>query len=120
MGWTGYFAPMLILVVLGGCRGVTTSYTYPDDLTHPNYVKRTKAVQQFVRERDASQLPEAFDLLLDEEDHIRSLAYSALKAMSLGGKDFGYRSYLPESVRIGIVQRWVAWWESQRKGGTSG
>ena len=121
MGWIGHFAPMLALVVLGGCRGVTTQYTYPDDLIHPNYVKRTKAVQQFVRERDASQLPEAFDLLLDEEDHIRSLAYSALKKMSPGGRDFGYRTYLPESVRIGIVQRWVAWWESEQgEGGTSG
>ncbi len=117
MGWIGRLTLVLVLAVLGACRGVTTSYTYPDGLTHPNYVKRTRAVRQFAAERDASQLPAAFDLLLDEEDHIRLLAHEAIKAMSPDGKDFGYRSYLPESVRIGIVARWEAWWVAQQGAG---
>ncbi len=115
MGWNGRLT--LVLAVLGSCRAVTTSYTYPDDLTHLNYVKRTKAVRQFAVERDVSQLPAAFDLLLDDEDHIRSLAHEAIKAMSPDRNDFGYLSYLPESVRIGIVARWEAWWVAQQGAG---
>ena len=117
MGWIA--RATLVVVLLGGCRGITTTYNYPDDLTHPNYVKRTKAVQHFAEARDVSQLPAAFDLLLDEEDHIRSVAYEALKSMS-DGKDFGYRSYLPESVRIGVVARWAAWWTHKNGAGGSG
>jgi len=108
---------LLVLGALPACRAVTTSYRYPDDLTHPNYVKRTKAVQQFAAMRDVSQLPDAFDLLLDEEDQIRALAYETLKAMSPDGRDFGYRAYLPESARIGIVARWRAWWVARQGAG---
>ena len=103
----------LALILIPACRGVTTDYRYPYDLTHPNYVKRTKAAREFAGSRDRAQLPEAFDLLMDEEAHIRSLAYEAIKAMSADGTDFGYRSYLPAAVRIGIVERWEAWWVAQ-------
>ena len=104
------------LLLLTACRGVTTDYRYPDDLTHPNYVKRTKAVRAFADQADRTQLPDAFRLLLDEEAHIRSLAHDAIKGLSQGGEDFGYRAYLPESVRIGIVERWEAWWVAQEAG----
>ncbi|MHC4960209.1 MAG: hypothetical protein ACYTGN_17785 [Planctomycetota bacterium] len=94
-------------------RKTTTSFVYPDDLTHPAYVKRTKAVREFAVRKDASQLPDAFGLLLDREAHIRSMAYEAIKDMSPDGRDFGYRPYLSEGVRAGIVERWEAWWVAQ-------
>lgn len=87
----------------------TTPYVYPDDLTHANPVRRTKAVRKFATLRDVGAMPRAFDLLLDDEAQVRSLAYEAIKEMS-GGRDFGYRSYLSVAARVGIVARWEAWW----------
>jgi hypothetical protein len=97
------------LLVLGAC-GVTTSFRYPEDLNHPNYVKRSKAVREFAALKDESRLPGAFDLLMDQEAHIRALAHEAIRAMMPDGEDFGYRPYLSESTRAGIVARWEAWW----------
>lgn len=106
----------LLILVLAGCRGVATSSNYPEDLWHPNYVKRSQAVARFATTQDESQLPDAFALLMDNEAHIRAMAHDAIKAMSPGGKDFGYRSYLSDVVRIGIVERWKAWWMAERQG----
>jgi hypothetical protein len=89
---------------------VETSYAYPADLYHPDYVKRSKAVAEFAERRDRSQLPEAFRLLLDEDAHIRLVAHKAIRELSPGSEDFGYRPYLPRDVRFGIVTRWQAWW----------
>lgn len=111
---------LLFLVIAAGCRAVTTSYDYPDDLRHPNYVKRSKAVQQFAELKDERQLPEAFSLLLDEEPHIRLLAHSTLRSLSPGGEDFGYRAYLPPADRIRIAERWRAWWTKTRTAEASG
>ncbi|MHC4340646.1 MAG: hypothetical protein ACYSX0_10610 [Planctomycetota bacterium] len=99
---------LLLLLVLGACS-VTTSYRYPEDLNNPSYVKRSKAVRDFVALKDESRLPAAFDLLMDEEAHIRALAHEAIRVMT-DGEDFGYRPYLSESARAGIVARWEAWW----------
>jgi len=101
---------LLPFVAVAACRGVTTSYAYPDDLTHPNYVKRTLATREFARRRDADRLPEAFGLLMDEEAHIRSLAHETIRSLMPGGEDFGYEPYFSEEVRAGIVARWKAWW----------
>jgi len=90
---------------------VETSYRYPDDLFHPDYVKRSKAVAEFAEREDRSQLPEAFRLLLDDDANIRLVAYEAIRGMSDGAEDFGYRPYLPPEIRYGIVTRWRAWWE---------
>jgi len=100
-----------ILLVLGACS-VTTSYRYPEDLNNPNYVKRSKAVREFAALQDESRLPGAFDLLMDEEAHIRAIAHEAIRAMMEDCRDFGYRPYLSESARAGIVARWVAWWHA--------
>ena len=97
-------------------RKTTTSYAYPADLMHPNYVKRTKAVREFAARRDESQMPDAFALLLDREAHIRSIAYEAIRSMSPEGRDFGYRPYLAADVRAGIVERWESWWVAQSAG----
>ncbi|MHC5012816.1 MAG: hypothetical protein ACYTG6_18040 [Planctomycetota bacterium] len=97
------------LLVLGACSA-TTSYRYPQDLNNPNYVKRSKAVREFVAKKDESRLPRAFELLMDDEAHIRALAHEAIRDMMPNGEDFGYRPYLSESVRAGIVARWQAWW----------
>jgi hypothetical protein len=97
-------------------RKTTTTFVYPDDLTHPSYVKRTKAVREFAARKDASRLPDAFSLLLDREAHIRSMAYDAIRSMSPEGRDFGYRPYLSADVRAGIVERWEAWWVAQEAG----
>ncbi|MGQ0612457.1 MAG: hypothetical protein ACT4PV_01730 [Planctomycetaceae bacterium] len=107
---------LLAALLLAGCRGVETSYRYPDDLWHPNYVKRTKAAREFAARSDATQLPRAFDLLLDREDHIRDMAYLTLRTLSAGGRDFGYKPWMPEPVREGIVARWRAWWEAGQPG----
>ncbi len=103
---------LLAALLLAGCRGVETSYRYPDDLWHPNYVKRTKAAREFASRADQAQLPRAFELLLDREDHIRDLAYHTLRALSAGGRDFGYKPWMAEPIRAGIVARWRAWWEA--------
>lgn len=103
-------------VCTSGCRAVTTSYDYPEDLGHPNYVKRSKAVREFAQRADEAQLPGAFRLLLDDEGHIRSIAYRAIRDLSPGGEDFGYRPHLPRHVRGPIVERWRAWWVSQQGG----
>ena len=104
------------LVCTAGCRAVTTSHNYPDDLSHPNYVKRSKAVREFAHRADASRLPGAFRLLLDDEGHIRSIAYRTIRDLSPGGEDFGYRPHLPPDVRGPIVARWRAWWVAQQAG----
>ena len=106
----------LVALALAGCRSTTTSFDYPDDLTHPNYVKRSQAVQRFGELKDRSQLPDAFRLLLDQEAHIRGMAYETIRALSPDGEDFGYRPYLAPDVRIGIVARWEAWWSKSQAG----
>lgn len=99
------------LLALGGCRAVETHATYPEDLHHPDYVKRSKAVAIFADKKDREQLPGAFELLLDDDGQIRLMAYGVIRELSPGGEDFGYRPYLPPDVRFGIVVRWQAWWE---------
>jgi hypothetical protein len=101
---------LLALLLWAGCRAVETHAEYPQDLYHPDYVKRSKAVAEFAEQRDRSQLPQAFELLLDDDAHIRLMAYTAIRDMSPGAEDFGYRPYLPQDVRYGIVVRWQAWW----------
>jgi len=98
------------LFAIGGCRSVETHATYPEDLYHPDYVKRSKAVAIFAQKKDRGQLPEAFELLLDDDGQIRLVAYGAIRELSPGGEDFGYRPYLPRDVRFGIVVRWQSWW----------
>jgi hypothetical protein len=95
---------------MAGCRGVETRAEYPEDLYHPDYVKRSKAVATFAERKDREQMPEAFRLLLDEDAQIRLVAYGTIRELSPGGEDFGYRPYLPSDVRFGIVTRWQAWW----------
>jgi len=102
-------------IAVAGCRGVETRAEYPQDLYHPDYVKRSKAVATFAERKDKEQLPEAFRLLLDDDAQIRLVAYGAIRDLSPGGEDFGYRPYLPSDVRFGIVTRWQAWWS--RNGG---
>jgi hypothetical protein len=106
----------LALLAGAGCRGVETHAEYPEDLHHPDYVKRSKAVATFAERKDKEQLPDAFRLLLDDDAQIRLVAYGAIRDLSPGGEDFGYRPYLPREVRFGIVTRWQAWWS--RNGGT--
>ena len=105
-------AGCLLLLAAGGCRAVTTSYIYPDDLTHPDYVKRSKAVQQFVADKDVSQLPAAFALLNDEDGQIRAMAFLAIREMSRDGTDWGYAPYLAAKTRREVVRRWRHWWVS--------
>ncbi len=99
-----------LLLATGACRAVETHAQYPQDLYHPDYVKRSKAVATFAEQKDRSQLPDAFQLLLDDDANIRLVAYGAIREMSPGAEDFGYRPYLPQDVRFGIVVRWQAWW----------
>jgi len=99
-----------LLVVAAGCVARETHAEYPRDLYHPDYVRRSKAVAEFAERGDKSQLPQAFELLLDDDAHIRLVAYEAIREMSPGAEDFGYRAYLPQDVRFGIVVRWQAWW----------
>jgi len=106
----------LLLVAAAGCRAVETEIDYPKDLYHPDYVKRSKAVAEFAGQRDRSRLPEAFQLLLDDDANIRLVAYATIRDLSPGAEDFGYRPYLPQEVRYGIVVRWQAWWV--KNGGT--
>jgi len=77
------------------------------------------ATMEFARLEDGSQLPRAFDLLLDRESSIRAAAHDTIRDLS-GGEDFGYLPYLSEDVRIGIVARWQAWWVKSRAGEASG
>jgi hypothetical protein len=77
-------------------------------------VKRSKAVAEFARRRDESQLPEAFRLLLDEDAGIRLVAYMTIRDLSPGNEDYGYRPYLPRDVRFGCATRWQAWWKNGR------
>jgi hypothetical protein len=107
----GGVVPLLLL--LGACKAATTSFDYPEDLTHPNYVQRSKAVQRFAELRDREQLPRAFALLLDEEAHIRLVADRTLREMMPDAPDFGYRAYLPEADRIRTAAAWEAWWRTR-------
>ena len=93
-----------------GCRAVETHADYPADLYHPDYVKRSKAVAEFAGQRDRKQLPKAFQLLLDDDANIRLVAYLTIRDLSPGAEDFGYRPYLSQDVRFGIVTRWQVWW----------
>ncbi|MHC4549050.1 MAG: hypothetical protein ACYTEZ_09740 [Planctomycetota bacterium] len=115
-----YGRSLSALAVLAACRAVSTSFEYPGDLRHPSYVKRSMAVRRFAELEDRTQLPDAFRLLLDEEAHIRAVAYETIRALSPDGEDFGYRPWLPEDVRIGIVMRWEAWWRKSQAGEAAG
>lgn len=105
----GRFGALLIL--FASCRAVETDYSYPEDLDHPNYVKRSKAALELAQRKDASRFPAAFDLLNDEEAHIRLIVYETARELS-GGRDFGYRPHLERRVREGTAARWRAWWEA--------
>ena len=105
-------------LILAACGATTTGYRYPDDLYHANYVKRSMAVRHFAVIEDSSQLPDAFVLLMDQEGQIRATAHRAIVALTPGGEDFGYRPYLSEQVRAGIVARWEAWWVGRSRGTT--
>ena len=100
----------LFFAAAGGCFSTETHARYPQDLYHPDYVKRSRAVAAFAEQKDRSQLPDAFQLLLDDDANIRLVAYDAIRQMSPGGEDFGYRPYLSPDVRFGIVTRWQTWW----------
>ena len=100
--------------LLGGCVKKSTPYVYPDDLTHANYVRRTKAVRHFARNPDPADLDRIFDRLLDPEAQIRAIAYESITALMPAGEDFGYRPYLSEGTRVGIVRRWRRWWFEER------
>ncbi len=105
----------VLLVVAAGmasCRGVVTGYRYPDDLTHPNYVKRSQAAREFAATADRAQLPRAFTLLNDPEAHIRAIIHRGIRALMPGGTDFGFDASLPEQDRARIAASWRAWWES--------
>lgn len=108
---------LLLFAITAGCRAVETHAEYPADLYHPDYVKRSKAVATFAERKDKSQLPDAFRLLLDDDGNVRLIAYGAIRELSPGGEDFGYRPYLSREVRFGIVVRWQTWWV---KGGGTG
>ena len=106
-----------LMCLLPACGSTTTSYEYPDDLTSPNYIERTKAARRFAADRDRSQIPVAFGLLLDDEAEIRVLAYRGLVELMPEGEDFGYRPYLGADVRAGIAERWEAWWRAEASRG---
>ena len=112
----GLPALVLLAAITGGCVTAETKARYPEDLYHPDYVKRSKAVAEFAEQRDRSQMPEAFRLLLDDDANIRLVAYDTIRQMSPGGEDFGYRPYLERDVRFGIVQRWQTWWVRSGEG----
>ena len=105
----------ILLLALTGCISATTQADYPEDLYSPNYVLRTQAALEFAGRRDESQLPDAFDLLLDSEGQIRALAWTTIRSLTPGERDFGYRPYLDEDVRWGIVARWRASWIAGRE-----
>lgn len=108
---------LLFASALAACRGVVTGYSYPDDLSHPNYVKRSQAVREFAATSDRAQLPRAFALLNDPEGHIRAIAHRALRALMPAEEDFGFDPSLPEQERVRIAATWKAWWEAGGAGG---
>jgi len=118
--WRGLrFLPLV--AVVAGCLKTETHVEYPGDLYHPDYVKRSKAVAEFARRQDKTQLPEAFRLLLDDDANIRLVAYETIRDLSPGAEDKGYRPYLPRDVRFGIVVRWQTWWvKTEGKGEAAG
>jgi len=103
-------------LIFAACRAVETPYEYPDDLDHPNYVKRAMAVRDFAARRDEERLPEAFRLLHDDDAGIRNLAWQTLKSMMPEERDFGYRPFDPRDVREGAATRWEAWWRKAEGG----
>ena len=105
--------PACLLVVYASCVGATTGVDYPQDLGSPNPVRRTRAAREFAIRRDKERALQAFCLLRDSEGQVRLLIYGALKEMSPGGEDFGYRPYLEADVRTGTAARWEAWWRQQ-------
>ena len=107
---------LIVAAAAGGCFTTETHSRYPQDLYHPDYVKRSKAVARFAEEKDRSQMPDAFQLLLDDDANIRLVAYDTIREMSPGGEDFGYRPYLSQDVRYGIVVRWQTWWVRNGEG----
>jgi len=111
---------LAVVAVAAGCLRTETHVTYPDDLYHPDYVKRSKAVAEFAKRGDKTQLPEAFRLLLDDDANIRLVAYETIRDLSPGAEDKGYRPYLPHDVRFGIVVRWQAWWVKTEGSGEGG
>jgi len=112
----GWGLLLLGVVTAGGCA-YETHIEYPEDLYHPNYVKRSKAVAEFARRKDKSQLPQAFELLLDEDANIRLVAHETIRELTPDHDDKGYRPYLPLELRYAIVVRWQAAWIYNTGGG---
>jgi hypothetical protein len=92
---------------------MTTRYDYPEDLGSGNYVKRTQAVQEFSRLRDAKNASLAFPLLNDEHITLRMMVHRALRDLS-DGEDFGYEPDLDAVDRARLARRWQHWWEQER------
>jgi len=112
--------PACLLALCASCVGATTGLDYPADLGSPNPVRRTRAAREFAVRQDRDRALQAFCLLRDTEAQVRLLVYDALKGMSPGGEDLGYRPYLEEDVRDGTSARWEAWWRHEGPGGDGG
>ena len=112
-------ALLIVSVALWGGCSTSTGYDYPADLASKNYIKRTKAAQEFAQRKDESHAHQAFSLLNDELITLRALAHMTLRDLS-DGEDFGYRSDLESADRWRVARRWQFWWETRHVSSENG
>lgn len=103
-------------LAVAGCSA-ETKYVYPGDLASSNYIRRTRAAQEFAQRADPSDAEAGFPLLMDERISLRALGHMTLRELS-DGEDFGYRADLEEGDRARVARRWQHWWSGSSRAGT--
>ncbi len=69
-----------------------------------NPLDRAKAVVRAAERRDPEAVDKLVDLLNDDDAGVRMYASQALRRLCQ--RDFGYRHYHPEAVRLEAIERW--------------
>jgi HEAT repeat protein len=78
-----------------------------------NELVRTAVMRLFHSFGDQQVIDAAIQGLLDENEYVRDFANKALKRIT--GEDFGYQSGAFPKRREIAYQKWVKWWEAEKK-----
>ena len=104
----------LLLLVLGQCLVPGCSSTSEpasgdlgSDLRHPDPRIRMQSAVRAADSRRTDLLLPLVENLSDRDESVRF--FSAIALRRLTGEDLGYRSFDPEAVRSGAVERWRKW-----------
>jgi hypothetical protein len=81
----------------------------PRSVSDPDPADKIPAIEEAVRQRDRSVIPQLIADLNSDDAAVRFYSIDALR--SLTGQDCGYRYFAEEDERKAAVERWKKWLE---------